>query len=169
MFTIRHAVASDIPLIRELCYQVWPQTYASILTPAQIDYMLAWMYSVESLQQQLQQGIDYLLCYDDVKPVGFAALADHGAGDFKLEKIYVLPNQQGKGTGRYLLGQIIAQITSKGATSLTLQVNKHNTAKSFYEKFGFEVIQEAVFDIGNGFVMDDYVMELKLSRQNSLR
>jgi hypothetical protein len=28
-----------------------------------------------------------------------------------------------------------------------------------YQKIGFEIIEELVIDIGNGFIMDDYKME----------
>ena len=49
-----------------------------------------------------------------------------------------------------------------GATSLQLQVNRDNAAKSFYEKLGFVILKEADFDIGNGYFMRDYVMEKKL-------
>lgn len=162
MFTVRHATAADIPLIRELCFQVWPQTYASLLTQAQIDFMLEWMYSENSLQQQLQEGVVYLLCYDGSRAVGFAAYVDRGKGLCKLEKLYVLLDQQGKGTGRFLVDHISEAAHARGNNVLQLQVNKNNAAKRFYEKLGFIIAKEAVFDIGNGFVMDDYVMELKL-------
>ncbi|HQW45417.1 MAG TPA: GNAT family N-acetyltransferase, partial [Chitinophagaceae bacterium] len=81
---------------------------------------------------------------------------------FKLHKIYVLTSQQGKGTGRFLIDYIISQIRPMGATSLQLQVNRDNAAKSFYEKLGFVILKEADFDIGNGYFMRDYVMEKKL-------
>ena len=73
-----------------------------------------------------------------------------------------MPDQHGKGTGRFIIDYIAGLIAPKGARVLQLQVNKRNAAKKFYEKLGFTVIKEAVFEIGNGFVMDDYVMELKL-------
>jgi ribosomal protein S18 acetylase RimI-like enzyme len=48
----------------------------------------------------------------------------------------------------------------RGRSTLTLQTNKRNVdAIAFYHKAGFTVREEAVFDIGNGFVMDDYVMK----------
>ncbi len=169
MYSIRPATLDDIPLIRQLCFQVWPQTYASILQPAQIDFMLEWMYSPQSLQQQLQEGVNYLVCYDDEVPAGFAAFVDQGSGKFKLEKLYVLPAWQGKGAGKYLIAHILGLITPRGATSLQLQVNKQNAAKNFYGKIGFTVAKAAVFDIGHGFVMDDYVMELALPLQKALR
>ena len=162
MLTIRHATLDDIPLIRELCLQVWPQTYAPLLSKAQIDYMLELMYSADSLARQLAEGADYLLCHDDSVPAGFASVVDHGGGSFKLEKLNVLPSQHGKGAGRFIIDYITGTIAAKGARTLQLQVNKRNAAKRFYEKLGFTVAREAVFDIGNGFVMDDYVMELSV-------
>lgn len=162
MFSLRHATASDIPLIRELCFKVWPQTYQDLLPQAQIDFMLEWMYSEASLQDQLQQGVVYLLCYDGERPVGFAAYVDQQENKCKLEKLYVLLDQQGRGTGRFLVDRIADAARSRGNVVLQLQVNRNNSARHFYQKLGFTVAKEQVSDIGNGFVMDDYIMELKL-------
>jgi ribosomal protein S18 acetylase RimI-like enzyme len=169
VLTVKHANNSHIDLIRTLCFQVWPQTYASILTPAQIDYMLDMMYSPASLQKQLADGADYMICYDGDEPAGFASLEGGEGGKFKLSKLYVLPNQQGKGTGRFLIDYIANIATQRGGSVLQLQVNKQNAAQHFYKKLGFTVAREAVFEIGNGFVMDDYIMELALPAQNVLR
>jgi diamine N-acetyltransferase len=159
MLTIRNATAEDIPLIRDLCFRVWPQTYASILSRDKIDYMLEYMYSIASLQQQMEHGSQFIFVYDDETPVGFAAYLPKEHGIYKLDKIYVLPSQQGKGTGRFVIDHIITEIKQKGATALQLQVNRNNKAKNFYEKLGFVVIDYQDFDIGNGFFMNDYVME----------
>ncbi len=162
MHTIRHTTTADIPLIRELTFNVWPQTYRSILTSEQIDYMLEMMYSPSSLEKQMQDGCIFIIVYNDEEPVGFASyqLLDNNVA--KLHKIYVLPSQQGKGTGNYLLDYIIKGVKELGTASLQLQVNRNNKAKAFYEKKGFVVIQETDFDIGNGYYMNDYVMEKKL-------
>lgn len=161
-YRIRKATVEDIPLIRELCFKVWPQTYASIVSQDQIDYMLGKMYSPSSLQQQMGTGSQFILVYDENEPVGFASYFEKVPSVFKLDKIYVLLSQQGKGTGKFVIGYIINEIKQRGATSLQLQVNRHNKAKDFYEKMGFVVIDEKDFDIGQGFFMNDFVMEKKL-------
>ena len=47
--------------------------------------------------------------------------------------------------------------------SLLLNVNKYNQkAIEFYNRIGFQEIYKEVIDIGNGYVMDDVVMELNL-------
>jgi ribosomal protein S18 acetylase RimI-like enzyme len=163
MFEIKKAGLDDIPLIRELTFRVWPQTYASILSKEQIDYMLEMMYSEASLKKQMtEDGCQFIIVYENGNPVGFASYNEDEPGTWKLNKIYVLPNQQGKGTGKYLLNYIIEKIKEQNGISLLLQVNRYNKAKDFYERLGFTVIKIADFDIGNGYFMNDYVMEKKL-------
>ena len=162
MFEIKPATTNDIPLIRELTFRVWPQTYASILSQEQINYMLDMMYSEASLEKQMtKDDCQFIIVYENGNPVGFASFAEAEPKRWKLHKIYVLPNQQGKGTGRFVIDHIIEQIKEKDASALFLQVNKHNTAKSFYEKLGFQEVDFINLDIGNGFFMNDYIMEKK--------
>jgi diamine N-acetyltransferase len=163
MFEIRNAAVDDIPLIRKLTFRVWPQTYAAIISQEQIDFMLEKMYSEASLTRQMTtEGCSFILVYENTCPVGFASFGELEPGLWKLHKIYILPNQQGKGTGRYAIDHIINIIKQQGAKTLQLQVNRYNKAKEFYERLGFTVINTADFDIGNGFFMNDYVMERKL-------
>jgi diamine N-acetyltransferase len=162
LFSIKNASVDDVPLIRELTFKVWPQTYAAIISQQQIDYMLEMMYSEASLKKQMDEGCRFIIIYDEKEPVGFAAYQEIKSTIWKLHKIYILTTQQGRGTGKFVIDHIIKEIEKEGATALQLQVNRHNKARSFYEKIGFTVIEEADFDIGNGYFMNDYVMEKKL-------
>jgi diamine N-acetyltransferase len=161
--TIIPATEDDIPLIRLLANKIWPQAYSSIISKEQIDYMLELMYSAASLEKQMLNGALFIIVFDEGEPVGFASFGETSPAVFKLHKIYILPSQQGKGTGKFVIDYIIAEINGKGAASLQLQVNRRNKAKSFYEKLGFIIIKEFDFDIGNGYVMDDYLMEKKIT------
>ena len=163
MFEIRNATVKDIPLIRELTYRVWPQTYLSILSAEQIDYMLEMMYSAESLEKQIGEGCRFIIVYENGNPAGFASYQEIEPGIWKLHKIYVLQNQQGKGTGKFVINHIITTIKKQNAKTLQLQVNINNKAKNFYEKLGFTVIKIINLDIGNGYFMNDYVMEKLLA------
>ena len=46
--------------------------------------------------------------------------------------------------------------------TLSLNVNRFNSALTFYEKIGFKIIDEVNVDIGNGYFMEDYIMEKQL-------
>ena len=163
MFSIRNAGIKDIPLIRQLTFQVWPHTYASILSKEQIDYMLALIYDEAVLEKQIaEEGHEFLIVSDNEEPVGFAAFSETDHGVFKLHKLYVMGSQQGKSTGSLLLQHVRGILKSRGAKTLRLQVNRYNKAKSFYEKMGFVVIAEGDFDIGNGYYMNDFIMETEL-------
>ncbi len=160
---IRKATTHDIPLIRELTFKIWPQTYSHLLNQGQIDYMLDMMYSPASLQKQIEEdGCTFIIVYDDKEAVAFASYHEEKSQTWKLNKIYVLPSQQRKGTGRFIINFIVEEIKPKNAKALQLQVNRQNKAKDFYEKLGFTIIETADFDIGNGYFMNDYVMELSL-------
>ena len=114
----------------------------------------------------MAEGCQFVIAYDDNEPVGFASYQETEPQLFKLHKIYVLPSQQGKGTGKFIINHIVEKIKSKNAKALQLQVNRYNKAKSFYEKLGFFVLKEINLDIGNGYFMNDYVMQLSLDSGN---
>lgn len=163
MLTIRPATIADIPVIQDLTRIIWPATYSPILSNEQIDYMLEMMYGSEALRNQMNQlQHRFLICYDNDTPVGFASYGTTGQDVYKLHKLYVLPNQQGKGIGKFIVGHVEKEISSNDAVALDLNVNRHNPAKTFYEKLGFVVIREEDIDIGNGYWMNDYVMRKRL-------
>ena len=166
MIIIKKIGTENISLVRELTFKIWPQTYSTILSDDQINYMLDMMYSNSALKKQINDGHQFIVVYDDQKPVAFASYSPKSAEDdriFRLHKIYILPNQQGKGLGKKLIDYIIADIRGDGATTLELNVNRYNPAKTFYEKLGFSVAWEEDIDIGNGYYMNDYVMSKDIS------
>ena len=110
----------------------------------------------------MTDGSQFIFVYDEDEPAGFASYQEIRPAVWKLHKIYVLATQQGKGTGKFMIDHITKQIQQLSATSLQLQVNRDNKAKGFYEKIGFTVIETINLDIGNGFFMNDYVMEKKM-------
>ncbi len=165
MKSIRAATQDDLQIIHDLAHDTWPHAYGEILSAAQLHYMLDKMYSLPSLQHQLLESQhSFILVFDDAVPVGFASFSPEkeNASAFRLHKIYLLPGQQGTGTGKILLEYIITRIKEMGATSLELNVNRHNKARYFYEKQGFWVTKEVDVNIGGGFFMNDFIMQLKL-------
>jgi ribosomal protein S18 acetylase RimI-like enzyme len=163
MLSVKKATAADIPLIRQLTFATWPNTYGNVISKQQIDYMLEMMYNPITLQRQMEEdGCSFIIVYDDNEAVAFASYNETEPQLWKLNKIYILPSQQGKGTGKFIINYIIEEIRAKHAKSMQLQVNRQNKAKDFYERLGFKIIKTADFDIGNGFFMNDYVMELPL-------
>src|SRR5882762_6210459 len=148
---IRQADLDDINTIGFLAQQIWPQAYGHIISQEQIAYMLQLMYNPTSLKDQmLKQRHHFLVAELDDEPVGFASFSKIDQnGLFKLHKLYVLPNIQGKGLGKALINAVLDEIQPLGATALQLGVNRRNKAISFYERSGFNIIAEKDTDIGN--------------------
>jgi diamine N-acetyltransferase len=163
--SIRFADVEDLNTVGFLAQQIWPQTYKDILQEDQLRFMMDLFYSPPSLtKQMLEQKHSFLMVEDGEEPVGFASYSQlNNSGIYKLHKIYVLPNQQGKGLGKAIIDFIIEDIRPKQATALQLNVNRYNKARNFYERLGFTVIHEEDIDIGNNYFMNDYVMEMKIS------
>lgn len=163
--SIRGGSPDDIDIIGRLAREIWPVAYGNLLSEEQLSYMLDLFYSPASLVKQMQtDGHSFIIAELNNVAVGFAAYSPIGAPNiYKLHKLYVLPGLQGKGVGKVLVTHIINKLSESNATALRLNVNRHNTARHFYNRLGFEIVHEEVNDIGNGFVMDDYVMEKKLS------
>lgn len=165
MMTISEATAEDFPIIQKIAYETWPKTYGNILLKIQLDYMLEKFYSVETLHENYSKnGHRFLLITDEDETLGFASY-EH---DFqnnqvtRLHKLYVIPAAQGKGAGKLLLAEVERLAKANQSEAVSLNVNRFNNAYAFYLKNSFETIQEIDISIGEGFLMEDYVMEKKL-------
>lgn len=158
--------ATDFETLARLAEAIWRSHYAKIIGSAQIDYMLAERYTPEELRLYLNADDRWLMLLRTDSPTGSRAIGycsyalTDDPGEMKLEQLYLLPEHYGKGLGKLMLLRVEEQARMQGRRTLMLQTNKRNDiAIAFYRKAGFTVREEAVFDIGNGFVMDDYVME----------
>lgn len=161
--------AADFETLARLAEAIWRTHYIRIIGSAQIDYMLAERYTPEKLRQYLNAGDRWLILLRTDSPTGSRAVGycsyalTENPGEMKLEQLYLLPELHGKDLGRLMLRHVEEQARARGCSTLVLQTNKRNDiAIAFYRKSGFTVREEAVFDIGNGFVMDDYVMKKML-------
>jgi len=160
---ISAATATDIPLIRDLAYHTWINTYIPIIGIEQVNYMLQKFYAPEVLEEQMAAPDFYFSIYRDSQqiPAGFASWSLIAPETYKLHKLYVLPTVQGSGIGRDLINYVVSQISERSAQLLTLNVNRHNnTAIAFYKKMGFTIVRDEDIDIGNCFYMNDHIMQL---------
>lgn len=152
---------NDFTTLARLAETIWRSHYIKIITREQIEYMLAGRYVPEKLRAYLGSDTRWLeMLWQGDQAIGYCSYAlTEAAGEMKLEQLYLLPALHGKRLGGAMLQHVEAQARDKGMKSLMLTVNKHNAGSiAVYRKAGFTVREEARFDIGNGFVMDDYVM-----------
>ena len=149
-FTLKEAKEFDIPVIISLQEKIWFSTYQKILSKAQMDYMF-----------QMQEGHKFSILSHNALPIGFFAISLHVASSFKLHKIYLLPAAQGIGAGKQMLREAEKYVISQKGTTLIINVNRYNKAKLFYEKMGYQVIEEIDIPFGP-YWMNDYVLSKTL-------
>ena len=162
---IREASTDDIGVIGYLAQQVWPVAYRNILSPDQLNYMLQLFYSPESLREQMvDKGHHFLLAELDEEAVGFASFSKTDIdGVYKIHKLYVLSACQHKGIGKALIDSISSEVQTRKGSALRLNVNRNNTATRFYDKNGFKIVGQEDINIGQGFFMNDFIMEKKIN------
>ena len=155
------ATVADIPEVQRLAHVIWYAHYPGIISTAQITYMLERGYATAALTEfVIRPDAGLLLAVDDGERIGFAAwyLTDD-QHEAKLDKLYVLPSYHGQGIGHALIEQVVAQARTTGAITLIVRVNKANSkAIAAYERTGFSKREALVEEIGQGFVMDDYLL-----------
>jgi diamine N-acetyltransferase len=165
----RRATEADIPVLRSLADHIWRTSYEGIISTAQIDYMLARMYAPGAIAEEIASGVVWELAMEGDAPCGFLACkTEPESHRVKLEKLYLAPQLQGSGHGQQMIARALAVGAELGGRELWLQVNKYNgRARRAYERAGFHIEREAVFDIGGGFVMDDFLMARAIAREPS--
>ncbi len=151
---------SDHGAVAEMAASIWPIAYGDILSSEQLDYMITWMYSPEAMLRDVAGGVEYVWMQRGGHRLGFLAFGPVRSGEeCPLHKFYVLSGVQGQGVGSAAMQALFTRLNDHGATEVWLRVNRENArAIRFYEKNGFLVRSEDCKDIGNGYVMDDYIM-----------
>lgn len=169
MIKITEATTADYRTIEALARNTWLDTYGDILSEKQIEYMLDMMYNKISIVHQIE-GLrhHFLLIQDDSignEYVGFVSyeLNYDNQAKTKIHKLYVVPHYQGKGLGKALIKEIISRANQAKNRSILLNMNRYNKSLSFYERMGFNIVGEEDIDIGNDYLMEDYIFEKTLS------
>lgn len=166
MISIEKATTQDIPTIRAIAHTTWYPTFEEILSKEQIGYMLEMMYSESSLTEQIEiKKHHFFLAKENNKALGFMSveLNYQNQSVAKIHKIYILPTAQGKGIGKILMQKAEEIAQESNQKFMSLNVNRFNKALDFYENLGYQNIKTEDIDIGNGYLMEDFVLEKKLN------
>lgn len=154
---LKKAATADLALITTMARPIWQQHYVPIIGQEQVDYMLQLMYSPEKLEQQLQDGHVFYLIETDGVMQGYVSVSSKTPGDYFIHKFYLESTGRGKGTGSQVFELLLAELGT--VKTIRLTVNRKNfKAVNFYFKTGFRIEEVKDFDIGSGYLMEDFVM-----------
>ena len=141
---IRLAGTNDLQTIHEMAEIVFRETYRTILSPEQMDYMMEWMYSLPNLEDQVLRGHVYYIAWAGDEPQGYVSVRKDSV--------------DADGTEVWHLEKHVRDNKMSVKARIELNVNRNNPAVGFYRNQGFSIIRQGDFPIGNGFYMNDYIM-----------
>ncbi len=160
MIEISEAVPEDFGSIQHIAYKTWPVAYGAILSAEQLDFMLNKFYSVESLTANIVAGHTFLLAKVSSEVVGFAGYEiNYKPQTTHVHKLYVIPEMQGRNIGEKLLTSVQSIALQSDQLAVSLNVNRFNKAITFYEKLGYSIAESVDIEIGNGYLMEDFIMK----------
>jgi ribosomal protein S18 acetylase RimI-like enzyme len=163
MREIRRADADEAELIAELAAEIWTEHYTGLLPPAQIPYMLERFQSAAAIREQIESGCCYELALEDGVWAGYcASRLDEDA--LFISKLYLRRACRGRKIARHFLERLISRAQAEKKPVIRLLVHKKNPTLTIYHRLGFTVKEALVTDIGAGFILDDYRMELAVPR-----
>ena len=151
---------TDDKIIKELAdfaEGIWHEHYDPLLGEAQVTYMVDMFQSEKAIKDQFEHGYNYyMVCTEEGENAGFMGYYLREK-DLYLSKFYLHKDYRGKGISKDMMAFMKERTKEAGFTSFELNVNKYNDAVKAYEKLGLKRVSEEVIDIGEGYVMDDYV------------
>ncbi|CAN5503280.1 N-acetyltransferase [soil metagenome] len=162
---ITSASKSDTPLIQNIAIKTWNHTHLKVIGQEQVDYMLARIYTPESLSKQMDDGQVFLLIYSEDIPAGYISYSQTSQDRYHINKLYIDPDMHGKGYGKALLDEPVTRIKNSGGKIIDLHVNEHNTkAQNFYKNYGFKTIRLEHYPFEK-YMLHDYLMEIEMDME----
>lgn len=154
----------EIKVLAQLAHKIWNEYFIDLISQQQIAYMVEQFQSYPALSKAIKQDhYTYFLAYDDEEMIGYCGVQPQVDGRLFLSKLYLQKESRGKGYASNLLASAISFAKEQGLNAIYLTCNKYNThSLDVYKKKGFYQIDSIVTDIGHGFLMDDYVLQLDL-------
>ena len=150
----------ELPSLAALASEIWHEHFPPIIGMEMVDYMVDKFQSESAMKNQIQsEGYQYhFLTFEGTK-VGYMGFHFDEEKIF-LSKLYVKKEFRGRKIARAAIQYLVNQCLSRNLKSIWLTVNRFNdNTIAAYRKMDFQIIRTQKADIGNGFFMDDYIME----------
>ncbi|HEY8265345.1 MAG TPA: GNAT family N-acetyltransferase [Steroidobacteraceae bacterium] len=154
---LRRAGADDAPSLAVIAERTFRDAFGAHNSPDNMDLQCARHFGPDIQAREIADpGLVTTLALEGGQIVGFTQVTlakAHASVPAKraaeLNRIYVVAEQQGKGVAQALMQGALATAAAAGADRLWLGVWEHNPrAIAFYRKFGFEIVGEHTFMLG---------------------
>lgn len=153
---------SEIHDIAVLAEEIWHEHFTDIIGEEQVNYMVDKFQSYPALKEQIQNGYEYYQIHSGPTMAGYTGVHEEDGALF-LSKLYIKKDFRGQRLASEAFRYLTALCRERGLSRIWLTCNKHNAnTLAVYSHLGFSITDEQVADIGNGFVMDDYILTYEM-------
>ena len=153
---------AEIQDIAVLADEIWHQHFTDIIGEAQVNYMVEKFQSYPALKEQIEEGYEYFKVYCGHTFAGYTGIHEEDGALF-LSKLYLHKNFRGQHLSTEVFRFLTDLCRERKLSKIWLTCNKHNeNTLNVYHHWGFITVREQKADIGNGFYMDDYILEYNL-------
>lgn len=155
---IRKAVPEDAALLADLGRETFIETFGQLYAAEDLTDFLTKNFSPAIQAAEIAAANHHLaIAYLDDVAVGYAKsgpnklpVPNPAAPAYELHRIYLKPRAKGAGVGKALMQDALQFFAKQNAAGIYLGVWAENIrAQSFYAGFGFRVIAEYDFMVGN--------------------
>ncbi len=158
--------AADQEELTSLASQIWNEYWPALIGQDQTNYMVEQFQSLPAIQRDMaEHAYEYWFVMDeDGQTCGYTGgHVEPETNRFFISKIYLKSSCRGRHLAADVISFYVGLCRERGLAAMYLTVNKHNELGiRCYRGRGFAVIDAVETSIGEGFVMDDYIMEKKV-------
>ena len=154
-FELRAATPADADAVADYHQRCFTTTYSSQLLAGDFEAP-----DLTGTREQLRDwyqpgsGFETLVAVVDGAPIGHVTVRAH-----QLVHLFVEPDHQKMGLGRYLLGHGEAMIAAGGHTDFELHARVENIAAiAFYESAGWTVTDGVIHTVEHGISYDERIL-----------
>jgi len=154
-FQIQEATLKHVQGLANVHVKTWQQAYKGIIDQAHLDALdlkqreERW---INILQIPNRKSQVYVLLNNQNQVVGFYSIGESREKEHnythELWGLYILPEYQGRGLGRFVFEDVKQKLHALNAQSLCVIVLKEGPAVGYYKKMGAQIIQENQTEIG---------------------
>lgn len=158
--TVRTAEADDVERIRELARSSMTTSYG--LSPQDIETILEAAFSEEAQRERLDAS-DTVALVAEVDGVLSGFVEGTVAGnEGTVRWLQVDPERRGQGVGTALVERVVSELRDRDAETVRgIVLGADMEGEQFFERFGFEEVDDREVDIGGRETVEDvYVHEL---------
>lgn len=152
--------------LSQIADEIWHEYWPALIGEAQTDYMVEQFQSLDAIKRDIaDNSYEYWILHDSdtEEVVGYTGGHEEPETNrYFISKVYLFENQRGKGYARQVIAFYNDLCIDRNFKAMYLTVNKGNElGVRAYKGTGFEIIDAVETPIGEGFIMDDFIMERK--------